>query len=97
MQAVTDIGTLIVQTPGICGNRPRISGTRVTVQTIVIDFKAGMTPEDIVLTRLHLNQAQVYAALAHYHANKDTIDADIASYYENFGHLEVGQQAGQPG
>lgn len=35
MPTLTDIGTLIVQTPGTCGGRPRIAGTRITVHTIV--------------------------------------------------------------
>jgi uncharacterized protein (DUF433 family) len=64
MQAAIDIGTLIVKTPKICGGRPRIVGTRMTVHSIAIDFKAGMTPENIVAERKNLTQAQVYAALA---------------------------------
>jgi uncharacterized protein (DUF433 family) len=89
MQAAIDIGTLIVETPGICGGRPRIAGTRVTVQNIAIDFNAGMKPEDIVFERLHLTRAQVYAALAYYYANKETIDTEIAAYYQEFDRLEV--------
>lgn len=41
MQAITDIGTLIVKTPGTCGGRPRIAGHRLTVHNIAIDF-AGL-------------------------------------------------------
>jgi uncharacterized protein (DUF433 family) len=95
MQAAIDIGTLIVQTPGICGSRPRIVGTRITVQNIAIDFNAGMRPENIVAERTHLTQAQVYAALAYYYANKEAIDADIASYYKEFENLEAEYQSGQ--
>jgi uncharacterized protein (DUF433 family) len=81
MQTAIDIGTLIVQTPEICGGRPRIAGTRITVQNVAIDFNAGMQAEAIVSERTHLTQAQVYAALAYYYANKETIDAEIAAYY----------------
>jgi uncharacterized protein (DUF433 family) len=95
MQTAIDIGALIVQTPGICGGRPRIAGTRITVQNIAIDFNAGMKPESIVAERTHLTQAQVYAALAYYYANKEAIDAEIAAYYEEFEHLEVEYQSGQ--
>jgi uncharacterized protein (DUF433 family) len=95
MQAAIDIGTLIVQTPRICGGRPRIVGTRITVQNIVIDFNAGMKPEDIITERTHLTRAQVYAALAYYYANKEAIDAEIAAYYQEFEHLEVEYQSGQ--
>jgi len=45
MQTLTDIGTLIVRTPGTCGGGPRITGTRITVQYIVNEIRAGATPE----------------------------------------------------
>ncbi|MGB3291426.1 MAG: DUF433 domain-containing protein [Phormidesmis sp.] len=61
MQAAIDIGTLVVTTPGVCGDRPRIAGTRVTVQNIATDFNAGTKPEDIVAKKPQLTQAQVYA------------------------------------
>jgi uncharacterized protein (DUF433 family) len=89
MQTAVDIGTLIVQAPGICGGRPRIAGTRITVQNVAIDFNVGMKPEAIVSERAHLTQTQVYAALAYYYANKEAIDAEIAAYYKEFDHLEV--------
>lgn len=97
MQAAIDIGTLIVETPGVCGGRPRIAETRITVQNIAIDFNTGMKPEEIVAERTHLTQAQVYAALAYYYANKAAIDAEIVAYYRECERLEaehcVGQQA----
>ncbi|MBR8834025.1 MAG: DUF433 domain-containing protein [Stigonema ocellatum SAG 48.90 = DSM 106950] len=89
MQTFTEIGTLIVRTPGICGGRPRIAGQRVTVQNIAIDFKAGIRPEEIVFERPYLTLAQVYAALAYYFANQEAIDAEIAEYYLEFERLEA--------
>ena len=89
MQTAIDIGTLIVQTAGVCGGRPRIAGTRVTVQNIAIDFNAGIKPEDIVAERINLTPAQVYAALAYYYANKETIDSEIATYYQEMDRLEI--------
>ena len=88
MQTAVDIGTLIVRTPDVCGGRPRIAGTRVTVQTIAIDFNAGMKPEEIVSERMHLVPSQVYATLAYYYANRETIDAEIAAYYRECDRLE---------
>ena len=47
----------------------------------------GLTPEEIVAKIDHLNLAQVLAALAYYHANRQEIDADIAAEdaaYEEF-------------
>jgi uncharacterized protein (DUF433 family) len=95
VQAAVDIGTLIVKTSGICGGRPRIAGTRVTVQNIAIDTNAGMTPTDIIAERSHLTPAQVYAALSYYYANQETIDTEIAAYYQEFDCLEAEHQAGQ--
>jgi uncharacterized protein (DUF433 family) len=77
MTTLTDIGTLITQTPGICGGRPRIAGTGVSVRRIVGWDKLGMTPEEIATEIPHLDLAQVHAALAYYHANRDEVDAEM--------------------
>jgi len=37
-----------------------------------------MTQEEIALEYPHLTLAQVHAALAYYHANREEIEADIA-------------------
>jgi uncharacterized protein (DUF433 family) len=89
MQTLTDIGTLIVQTPDVCGGRPRIAGHRLTVHNIVIDFNAGMQPSDIVRERPQITLAQVYAALTYYHANQVAIDAEIAQDVEVGDRLEA--------
>ena len=93
MQTLTDIGTLIIQTPDICGGHPRIAGHRITVQNIAIDFNAGMKPEDIISEKPHLTLAEVYAALAYYFANQKTIDADIMADDAEFDHLEAEYKA----
>ena len=72
-----DIGTLITRSPEIRGGRPRIAGTGVTVQRIVIWYKLGLSPEEIARRIGHLSLAQVHAALAYYHANRDEIEAAI--------------------
>jgi uncharacterized protein (DUF433 family) len=79
MQMVTDIGSLIVRSPEICGGRPRIAGTGVSVRRIVGWYKQGLSPEEIAEQFGHLSLAQVYAALAYYHANRDEIEADLAA------------------
>ena len=73
-----DIGTLIMRTPDIRDGRPRIAGTGVTVQRIVGWYKLGLRPEEIADEVEHLTLAQVHAALAYYHANRDEIEAAIA-------------------
>ncbi len=79
MATVIDIGTLIVRTPEVRGGRPRLVGTGVTVRRIVGWYKLGLTPEEIADRIGHLSLAQVHAALAYYHANREEIEADIAA------------------
>jgi len=93
MTKVTDIGTLIIQTPEVRGERPRIAGTGVTVRRIVGWYKLGLTAEEIVAEIPHLTLAQVYAALAYYHVNREEIEQDIAEEEAVAGQLE--QQHGK--
>jgi uncharacterized protein (DUF433 family) len=93
MQTLTNIGTLIIQTPGVCGGRPRIAGHRITVQNIAIDFNAGMKPEDIILEKPHLTLAEIYAALAYYYANQKSIDAGIMADDAEFDQVEAEYKA----
>jgi uncharacterized protein (DUF433 family) len=69
---------LIVSTPEIRGGRPRIAGTGVTVRRIAVWHKQGLTPQQIADEFGHLSLAQVHAALAYYHANREEIEADLA-------------------
>jgi uncharacterized protein (DUF433 family) len=77
MASVTEIGTLIDRDPNIRGGRPKIAGTGLTVSRIAGWYKMGMTPEEIALEYAHLTLAQVHAALAYYHVNRDEIEADL--------------------
>jgi len=79
MQTITDIGLLIVRTPGICGSRPRIAETRVSVQRVAAWYKMGLNAEEIVERIGHLTLAQVYAALTYYHANQEEIEGYLAA------------------
>ena len=94
MTTAIDIGTLIVRTSGTCGGRPRIAGTRMSIRSIAIDYKAGMTPEKIAEEFTHLTLAQIYAGLAYYHANKDEVEAEIVAYYEECKYFEAEYMAG---
>jgi uncharacterized protein (DUF433 family) len=88
MADVVDIGTLIVRTPEVRGGRPRIAGTGVTVERIVGWYKLGLSPEEIADKFGHLTLAQVHAALAYYHANREEIEADIAAREAEADRLE---------
>ena len=88
MAKVADIGTLIVRTARIRGGRPHIAGTGVTVRRIVGWYKLGLSPEEISDRIGHLSLAQVYAALAYYHANRKEIEGDIAAEVDEAERLE---------
>lgn len=75
----TEIGTLLVSSPDVCGGRLRIDGTRITINQIATLYKQGFDAEEIADQYPHLTLAQVYAALAHYHANEEEIEADLAA------------------
>ncbi len=96
MATATDIGTLITRTPGIHGGVPHIAGTGVTVRRIAMWYKLGHTPEEIGPGIGHLTHAQVYAALAYYHANRDEIEADIAQEEAEANRLEAEHTSGVP-
>ena len=90
MGTVVDIGTLIARTPEVRGGRPRIAGTGVTVRRVVGWYKLGLSPEEMADEFGHLSLAQVYAALAYYHANREEIEADLAAEEAEAERLEQG-------
>jgi uncharacterized protein (DUF433 family) len=79
VSTATDISRLIVTTPDLCGGRPRIAGTGVSVRRIAGWYKLGLRPEEIADRVGHLTLAQIHAALAYYHANQEQIEAEIAA------------------
>ena len=73
----TEISTLLVSSADVCGGRLRVEGTQTSVNQIIVLYKEGFSAEQIAEEYAHLTMAQVYAALAHYHANQDEIEAEL--------------------
>ncbi|MGK7925856.1 MAG: DUF433 domain-containing protein [Spirulina sp.] len=94
-KTLIDIGTLIVTTPDICGGRPRINETRITVQRIATWYKMGMTAKKIVAEIPHLNLAQVHAALAYFYVNRERIEADILAEETEYDRLAAEAKIGR--
>src|SRR5258706_687162 len=67
----------VSSTPGVCGGKPCVAGTRIRIQDIVIRTELGDSPDDIVRSYPHITLADVHAALAYYYDNRDAIDAQI--------------------
>ncbi|WGV27245.1 DUF433 domain-containing protein [Halotia branconii] len=87
MQTITDIGTLIIRTPGTLNGRPRIAGTRISVQRIAAWYKMGLNAEEIVERMGNLALVQVYAALTYYHANREEVEAYLSVEKSNYEQL----------
>ena len=78
METVKTTYRHIVQTPEICGGKPRIEGHRITVQNVVIwHEQMGYSIEEIA-AMYELTLAQLHSALAYYFDHKDEIDQSIA-------------------
>ena len=74
----TVLQTTLVRTPGVCGGRLRIDGTRMTVNQIVTLYKQGLSAEEIVEQYPQRTLSDIFTVLAWYHANQGEFDAELA-------------------
>jgi len=79
---------------GASGPKPRISGSRIRVQDVVVwHEKLGMSPDEIVDQHPTISLADVHAALAYYWDHRDEIERNITvehDYVEEFRRHHVG-------
>jgi uncharacterized protein (DUF433 family) len=76
---LSQLGRHDFKTPGTCGGRARIAGTRIKVEHVYNWVeRQGMAPAAVVKAYPHLNLAQVHAALAYYWSHEAEIQQDIA-------------------
>jgi uncharacterized protein (DUF433 family) len=70
----------IESAPEICGGKPRVAGSRIRVQDVVVwHERMGLSADEIVSRWPQLTLAGVYAALAFYHDHRAEIDAQMES------------------
>jgi len=67
----------ISKTPGICGGRPVIRGTRIPVKVLVNHYRMNEKVTDILAGFPNLTASQFYAALSYYYDHQSEIDADM--------------------
>jgi len=67
----------ITQTPGVCGGRPIVRGTRIPVKILVRYHQMGYTSTEILSGHAALTPAQLYDALSYYYDHQAEIEADI--------------------
>ncbi len=90
------LDTMLQQSPDVCGGRLRIVGTRVTVHQIAVLEQQGQSAQAIVENCPYLTYAQVYAALAYYHANREQMDAELAEENAEYERLKNEYNAVDP-
>jgi uncharacterized protein (DUF433 family) len=73
----TTLNQHIEITPGVCNGRPRVAGTRIRIQNIVLWTEQGRSPDEIVANYPQLTLADVHAALAFYFDNRLELDRQI--------------------
>jgi uncharacterized protein (DUF433 family) len=73
----TVLGPHIEITPGVHDGKPRLAGTRITVDDVVVmHLRLGQSLPEIA-GRYDLEPAAVYAAMAYYYDHRDEIDRSI--------------------
>jgi uncharacterized protein (DUF433 family) len=83
----------IERTDGVCGGRPVVRGSRITVKTLIGYHRMGYNLAEIMSGFAGLTAAQFYDALSYYYDHQAEVDADIegeslTSLAKRF-HLEV--------
>ena len=67
----------VVKTPGVCGGRARVDGTRITVWLIVLMLREGQSMRDLAQAYPRLTVQDVEAAAAYERAHPEEIQNDI--------------------
>lgn len=75
-------GNWVQSTPGYASGRPRISGTGITVQNVVIWHERMGLSADEIASEYSLPLGAVYAALAYYFDHRPEIEAGIRAEQE---------------
>ena len=69
----------VTKTPGVCGGKACIDGTRIRVNNLVFLHKDGANDAKIREAYPDLTPAQIHAPLAYYYDNREEIDAELAA------------------
>jgi uncharacterized protein (DUF433 family) len=78
----------IVRVQGVCGGRPVIEGTRLSVKLIVGWSRMGMTLEEIAAQYPDVPTDYIADALAYYQDHPEEIDAEFAEE-QHYAEIEI--------
>jgi uncharacterized protein (DUF433 family) len=73
-----------------------LTGSRVTLDSIVFEFLRGESPEAIARSFPSLTLEQVYGAITYYLANRTDIDAYLAERESRFLELAIASRDANP-
>jgi uncharacterized protein (DUF433 family) len=74
----------------------RLTGSRVSLDSIVYDWWNGLSPESIIENFQTLTLEQVYGAIAYYLGHKEEVDARLQRNREKFEELREQWRAAHP-
>lgn len=87
----------VTKTPGVCGGKACVAGTRVRVMDIAIwHERLGWSADKIVSEIPNLTLSDVHAALTYYFDHREEIEEDIRLNDEIAGRLHVQQPSKLP-
>lgn len=67
----------IVRTEGICGGRPRIGDSRISVRTVAELHLAGESAQEIATTYPQVGLAAIHDAISYYLDHREEIASEI--------------------
>lgn len=74
----------------------RITGSRVSLDSVVYDFLSGLSPESIVDNYDTLTLEQVYGAITYYLAHRPEVDTHLLQNRAKFDALRLQARADHP-
>ena len=74
----------------------RITGSRVSLDSVVYDFLSGLSPESIADNYDTLTLEQVYGAITYYLAHRTEVDAHLRRNRAKFDALRLLARAAHP-
>lgn len=78
------------------GDVYRITGTRVSLDSVVYDYLSGLSPESIADNFDSLSLEQVYGAITFYLSHRDEVDQHLMSNREKFDTLRKKARESHP-
>ena len=77
MTQVVELNSLLVSKPGYRQGRPCLRGTGITVHTVAVHYKRGLSAEKIADDNPGLDVGALHAAIAYYLSNREQIEAEL--------------------